>query len=95
MTFVLANSDATHSAAIFLYNAVPQLDAQGVLHPVGDLVVWTFVQGPNSTSPSTAVPTVDTFGQPITWTIGQLTTKGGGTVTGLTSPSWSLTMLGE
>lgn len=92
ITFVVTNNDPSRGALFNVFNMVAQDDGTGTIWQPGTLIVWSLVQPPNSTSVSTPVPTVDKFGQPINWTIGQVTAKSGAKVTTVVAPDWQLTM---
>jgi hypothetical protein len=79
-TFVVTNNDPALAAIFRVF------DAQ-------NNVIWSFTQPKASTSAATPIPTVDNFGNPITWVLGQQTLHGS-TIQTIVSPPWQLTMEG-
>jgi hypothetical protein len=87
------NTTGSNLNSFVMTNTNPLLAAVFRVFDAQNNVIWSFTQPPASTSAATPIPTVDNFGHPITWVLGQQTLHGA-TIQTIVSPPWQLTMEG-
>jgi hypothetical protein len=84
------NTQGSNVTTFQITNNVPDKSAQfNLLDSVDNsIVIWSVTVPPSTVGALTPIPTVDNFGHPITFVIGQQTSHGI-TKTGLISPPWN------